>query len=126
LTAVWYIVPGEINGFEILMLKNLILFFSWLWYAISVKSVILSNKVMRFLSKISMELYLAQMVIFHLVEKAGLLYKLGTGWSGFVFVWIAVVIGLIIFIQIWKKCYSLMQKKLRRTYRNECGTERNI
>lgn len=113
MTVFWYLAPDKINGFEILMLKNLILFLSWLWYAISVKSVILSNKVMVFLSGISLELYLAQMVIFRAVEKGGLLYKLGTGWIGFITVWIVVIVGLIIFIQIWKKFYSFVQKKLR-------------
>ena len=114
LTVIWYLIPNEINGFEILILKNSILFLSWLWYAISVKSMVLSNKVTNFLSKISLELYLAQMVIYRAIEKVGLLYKLGTGWISFIFVWLVVVFGLIIFIQVWKKCYGFAQKKLQR------------
>lgn len=104
--------PEKVGNAEIWMIKNLALFLPWLWYAISAKSVILSNKVMRVLSGISLELYLAQMVIFRLIEKAGLLYKLGTGWMSFIAVWIATVAGLIVFIEIWKKCYGLIQKKL--------------
>ena len=83
-------------------------------YAISIESKFLSNKAMSFLSGISLELYLAQMVIFRVVEKAGLLYKLGNGWISFVFVWIVIVAGLIVFIEIWKQAYVFAQKKLKK------------
>ncbi len=85
------------------MLKNLILFLPWLMYAISVDSKVLSNKVMKHLSGISLELYLAQMVIFRVIEKAKGLYLLGHGWISFATVWVAVVVGLIVFIEIWKR-----------------------
>lgn len=110
LTIAWYIAPQANEG--ILMVKNLILFLAWLWYAISVNSKILSNKLTRFLSGISLELYLAQMVIFRVIEKVGLLYKLGTGWIGFITVFIATVAGLIIFIEAWKKCNAFVWQKL--------------
>ena len=111
LTAVWYLSPNEICKIDILVLKNLILFLFWLWYAVSVKSAALNNKVTNYLSGISLELYLAQMVIFRAVEKVGLLYKFGTGWISFIFVWIAVVTGLILFVQIWKKCFNFLNWK---------------
>ena len=110
LTVAWHLVPTDDVG--ILLVKNMILFLPWLWYAISVKSVVLSNKVMSFLSGISLELYLAQMVIFRVIEKAGLLYKLGTGWISYIAVWIATVAGLIVFIEIWKRCHDLLLKQI--------------
>ncbi|MBR3311402.1 MAG: acyltransferase [Solobacterium sp.] len=98
----WYVIPNEINNFDTMMLKNLILFLPWLMYAITVDSKILSNKVMKYLSGISLELYLAQMVIFRFVEKAKCLYLFGRGWTSFVAVWILVVAGLIAFVELWK------------------------
>lgn len=92
------------------MLKNLILFLPWLMYAISVDSKILSNKVMKYLSGISLELYLAQMVIFRVVEKAKCLYLFGKGWISFVVVWILVVAGLIAFVELWKQISQVVFK----------------
>jgi len=94
------------------MIKNLFLFLLWLMYAISVDSVILNNKVMQYLSEISLELYLAQMVIFRVVEKLRCLYLMGHGWSSFLLVWVAVVVGLIVFIEVWKKAWMFAQLKM--------------
>ena len=94
------------------MLKNLVLFLPWLMYAISVDSKILSNKVMKYLSRISLELYLAQMVIFRVIEKAKCLYLFGHGWLSFLVVWIVVIVGLIVFIEVWKKAYKFVFRKI--------------
>lgn len=84
------------------MAKNFVLFSMWLCYGISVESKVLNNKFMSFFSSISLELYLAQMVIYRLVEKAGLLYIFGNGWVSFLVMWVLIVIGLIVFIKIYK------------------------
>ena len=113
LTVLWYLTPGKVLETDVTMLKNLAMFLPWLMYAISVKSRILSNKVMEYLSGISLELYLAQMVIFRIVEKAHGLYLFGHGWVSFIAVWAAVVIGLILFIEICKRVWVLVQRKLK-------------
>ena len=110
LTIIWYFVPGDNAGS--MMLKNLVLFLPWLMYAISVDSKILSNKVMKYLSRISLELYLAQMVIFRVIEKAKCLYLFGHGWLSFLVVWIVVIVGLIVFIEVWKKAYKFVFRKI--------------
>lgn len=112
LDVLWHFVPGEVAGVDIWLSKNLVLYMSWLMYAISVKSLILSNKLMKYLSGISLELYLAQMIIFRVIEKANCLYLFGKGWISFLAVWIAVVVGLIVFIEIWKRAYSLINKRV--------------
>ena len=112
LTISWYFIPDEVANVDTLMLKNLILFLSWLCYAISVNSKILNNKVMRYLSGISLELYLAQMLIFRVIEKAKCLYLFGTGWISFLVVWIAVIIGMIVFIEIFKQAKSFIAKRI--------------
>ncbi len=113
LTVGWYLIP--IDDMTVLMLKNLILYLAWLMYAISVESKILSNNVMKYLSGISLELYLAQMVVFRVVEKMKCLYLFGYGWISFVSVWIAVVTGLIAFIELWNRaCSRIFVKALQR------------
>lgn len=67
---------------------------------------------MKFLSGISMELYLTQMVIFRVDEKLDLLYMFGnngvSGWISYMIVFILTVFGLILFIQ----CYKLATTKI--------------
>lgn len=48
---------------------ELILFSLWLVYAVGCHTKLLSNKILKYLSSISMEIYLAHMVIFRIVEK---------------------------------------------------------
>ncbi|ORU01447.1 protein of unknown function DUF33 [Anaerovibrio sp. JC8] len=98
LTVSYYVVPVNIP----LVPKLLIVFWPWLIYSISVESRILSNSVMKYLSGISLELYLAQMVIFRGVEKLHGLYILGNGLLGFMTTCLFVVGSLIVFIEVWK------------------------
>lgn len=112
LTALWYLMPGEVSGLDVTMPKNLVLFLPWLMYAIGVKSRILSNKVMSYLSGISLELYLAQMVIFRVVEKAHALYLFGKGWLSFISAWLMVVVGLMVFIEVWKKFWAIVNRRI--------------
>lgn len=99
------------------MIKNLVLYLPWLMYAISVDSKVLRNKAMKYLSGISLELYLAQMVIFRVVEKAKCLYLFGREWISFLAVWIAVVVGLTVFIEVWKRMWAYAQKKVLREWK---------
>jgi len=110
LTVLWYITPEEVLGTDVTILKNLALFLPWLMYAISVKSRILSNKVMRYLSGISLEIYLSHMMLFRIVEKFKGLYILGHKWESLSLVWLIVVCGLIIFITAWKFAYIKLKE----------------
>lgn len=110
LSVAWYFVPVSNDGFS--MLKDLLLFLPWLIYAISTDSPLLHNRVTHYISGISLELYLAQMVVFRALEKLHVLYLLGHGWLGFTAVWLAVVAGLILFIELWKRLWGLVQKRL--------------
>lgn len=89
----------------------LLVFLPWLIYAVGAKSRILDNKVTHYLGGISMELYLAQMVLFRAVEKVKCLYLFGNGWISFFTVWIAVIIGLIMFIEIYKHLKTMFMTK---------------
>lgn len=86
----------------------------WLSYAIGSNSKFLSSKPMRFISSISMEMYLAQMVVFRVVEKLRLLYLFGNmglgGWMSFIFAFALTVLGLIIFIEFYKIIVKLWKE----------------
>ena len=55
-------------GIRINTLLYVICFSVWLCYAIGCKSILLSNNVTRFLSKISLEIYLSHMLLYRIVE----------------------------------------------------------
>ena len=89
------------------------LFMLWLSYAVGVDSRVLGCRVMKYLSSISMEMYLAQMIIFRLIEKCGLLYVLGVGWTGFLMTLALTVVGLIIFIECYNEMIRVVEKAIK-------------
>ncbi len=111
IVSLWYITPWTIKNTDISMIKNLIVFMPILMYSISVKSIILSNCVVKRISRISLELYLAQMVVFRMVEKLKVLYLFGRGSLSFVFVCVLVVAGLLCFIEIYNYSLVLFNRK---------------
>lgn len=97
LTVAWFFVPGTVGGVDISTIKAMLMFVSWLCYAISVKSVILANPVTKFISSISFEVYLAHMLVFRVVERLGLLHLAGTGWSAYFITSLIVLVGVGVF-----------------------------
>jgi peptidoglycan/LPS O-acetylase OafA/YrhL len=114
-TVLWYVVPGESQWGMIFFIQSMILYMLWLGYAVGVDSRFLSHRLMRFFSGISMEMYLAQMVIFRVVEKLHLLYLFGDssigGWISLLLAFIFTVTGLVVFIQCYKLARAYLQKK---------------
>lgn len=115
----WYLIPN--NTGMLLYIGSLVLYCLWLAYAIGADSKFLSSKPMKFLSAISMEMYLAQMLSFRVVEKLHLLYLFGNsgmaGWLSFLTAFIFTVAGLIAFIYCYKfaVCFSeRMRKRVKR------------
>lgn len=88
----------------------LVVFIPWLCYSIGVDSRFLSNQCMHYFSGISLEMYLAHMVIFRVIEKMNGLYLFGTGWLSFIFSCTAVLVGLIVFVEIWKQALNTIYK----------------
>lgn len=113
LCILWYFIPS--HNKLLLYIGELCLFGTWLSYAVGIDGRFLSSRFMKFLSGISMEMYLAQMIIFRLVEKLNLLYIFGNsgllGWISYLVAFILTVVGLIIFIYIFKFLVSLRKYK---------------
>ena len=67
LTCVYWFVPATHKGFPFVILMTMITG-AWLCYAIGTSGVILNNKVVKYLSGISMEIYLCHMMCFRAVQ----------------------------------------------------------
>ena len=72
LTVGFFVLKKYIPGGMPYYIAEWALFSVWLVYAIGSVDKVLNNKVVKYLSSISMEIYLAHMVIFRVVEKARL------------------------------------------------------
>lgn len=106
-TAAWYMAPREIGMLNLLMPECIVLFLLWLSFAISVKSRMMDNRFMHYFGSVSMEMYLAQMVLFRVIDKLNLLYVFGQGWMSFIFVFILEIVLLVVFIEGYKWMISI-------------------
>lgn len=97
----YYIIPNNILNLNIHFYKCFIICAFILIYSISFKSVVLNNKATTFIGKISMEMYLAQMIIFRLIEKMGILYIFGSNYISLIMAYILLIILLVIFIKMF-------------------------
>ena len=75
------------------------------------RSYILENRAAKFISGISMEIYLSHMVIFRVVEKIGLNRLIGNGWIQYIATVVIVLFGAILFSTVMQKLIGLAEKK---------------
>ena len=90
------------NGFGALV-AELILFGCWLVYALGSKDLILNNRVVRFISGISMEVYLCHMVMFRVVERIHLERFIADGDVLYILTCGLVICGALVFSWFMKK-----------------------
>lgn len=113
LVFIWHF--NKINGISIMI--NLSLFSIIVCYAISVKSKVLNNRITKFVSKISFEIYLSHMFIFRIVEKLGLIHIVENDFLSYCFASVIVIIGTVVFSTVMQKCIDLVKKScLRSSY----------
>ena len=100
-TAIYYSVRANVYVL-------VVLFCAMLVYAIGVqKNGILQNKVTKFLSEISMEIYLAHMVVYRVLEKMKLIHLFTSELISYVVTAIGTLIGVVVFAVILK--YALQK-----------------
>ncbi len=109
--VLYYILDGNTAG-------CLLISICWLSYAIicagvgtAQRSYILENRAAKFISGISMEIYLSHMVIFRVVEKIGLNRLIGNGWIQYIATVVIVLFGAILFSTVMQKLIGLAEKK---------------
>ena len=94
LITIYYLVSDSI-------VITLLMFFVCLIYSIgNQKASLLNNPVTKFLSGISMEIYLSHMVIYRVMEKIGFTHLFGDGVMSYVVTSVGTIVGTIIFATI--------------------------
>lgn len=89
---------------------HLLIFSALLIFAISAKTnVIFSNRISKFLSSISMEIYLSHMVIYRLLEKLHMTKMVGGGTASYLLTVVLVLIGAIVFSVLLKRILSFIE-----------------
>lgn len=108
----YYFIP--LKNEYLMLVRVTLLSISLLCYAISYKSILLDNKITKFIGDISFEIYLSHMMIFRVVEKFKLSIFLNNNWLLYIVTTIIVIVGSIVLSIVFKKVYSLIEKKVHK------------
>ena len=92
----YYIIGGNV-------LMCLLVSCSLLIYALIKSGGILENRISRFFSNISLEIYLSYMAIFRIVDKLGINRLFGNGWFQYIITVLVVICGTTVFAVVLKK-----------------------
>ena len=103
LTIVFFAFPEVKRGGFRSLVADILLFGSWLIYALGSKDLILNNRVVRFISGISMEVYLCHMVMFRVVERIHLERFIADGDVLYILTCGLVICGALVFSWFMKK-----------------------
>lgn len=110
-----FIAPNKIFNLDIYVYKLFLCYFLWLFYFVTYESKIMSNKVMKFFSNISLEIYLSHMFVFRFFEKLKIVKILENyNGGGYVLLCILVLIGLVCLIQGFKLVQKFILNIIRR------------
>ena len=102
LSVGYFFVPDKINEFDIIVLKTIVLYSAWLCLALGEKNIVFSNKFTVFISGMSMEIYLAHMVAFRIVEKIHIPEIVGQPGLGYIATYTMTILSLVIGISLYK------------------------
>lgn len=105
LLLVYYLIPINKYMFDIMMI---LIYASIICYAITNNSKILDNKVVNYISNISLEIYLSHMLVFRIMEKINLEHVFGNGYISYIISCGMCLIGTIVIAKI----FELIQNKL--------------
>lgn len=113
-TVLYYVIPHNVGTFSTNELIVLGLYTVWLMYAIGTTNRVFCNKIVKYISGISMEIYLAHMMCFRIVEKLGVVQWFGSGVFSYVFVTVIVLVLQMISIPIVQKLIELVLKNIQK------------
>lgn len=102
-TIVFFLFPEmRETGFGVLV-SELLLFSVWLIYALGSRDLVLNNRFVRFVSGVSMEVYLCHMVMFRVVEKIRLERFFSDGNVLYILTCLLVIVMAIVFSWMMKR-----------------------
>lgn len=110
LIVTYLLTPDQIGLIDIIVPKTILLYSACVCVALCEKTPLLSNRFTNFISGISMEMYLAHMVVFRIVDKLRVPELFGNTTSGFLITYMLVVILLVIGILL----YRIVESKIKR------------
>ena len=102
LTVCYFVFRHDISTKFLSYTAELTLFALWLVYAIGSRDIVLNNKIVKYLSGISMEIYLAHMVVFRVVEKVHLENYISQNDVLYIVTSLLTIIGVICFAHVMK------------------------
>ena len=113
--AVGYLLsPDEIGGFDMIVPKTLILNSAMVCAVLGEQNKWLSNRFTKFISEISMEMYLAHMVVFRVVEKLHIEKVCDNAILRYVITYFMVVLLLVVGMKLYRKCEQIvMQREIK-------------
>lgn len=112
LTILYLVMPDKIASMDIIVPKTLVLYAAWLFVAVGDNNAVLSNKFTSYIGGISMEMYLAHMVVFRFVEKLQMSSLFGCGVINYLVTYFLVLLILIIGIVIYRKMARMIRLKI--------------
>lgn len=114
LTILFFVFPQVRSLKFYILVSEMVLFGSWLIYALGSEDFILNNRIVRFLSGISMEIYLCHMVMFRIVEKAHIERFITDCDILYVSTCILVITGAVAFSWGFKRVESFLYSKTKK------------
>ena len=112
LTIAWVYTQIILKSSWINEIIGLILFAVWIMYAISVRSRFFSNRVTKFLSEISFEIYLCHMLIYRIAEKLRIINLSAYDVLSYVFAAVFVITGAVLFAYFGKKSCAMLMSRI--------------
>lgn len=107
-------IPSESSTVNIfIMLKNLIGFSIMIVGTMCPDTRIWSNAVSRFVSSVSLEIYLSHMLVFRVIEKVGLTRIAGESVLSYVIVCILTTVGVMVFATAYQWCEKKIRQKIK-------------
>ncbi|MCC8081756.1 MAG: acyltransferase [Lachnospiraceae bacterium] len=94
------------------LLKNMIGFSLMLSGALCAENKLWSNPVSRFISKVSLEIYLAHMVVFRAIEKSGLTTIAGENVVSYIISCVGTIGGALIFATVYQYIERIVKQRL--------------
>lgn len=107
---VYYITNGNEYVF---LFKELFILMALMMYAISFESKVLNNKITKYISNVSMEVYLCHMVMFRIVEKIHIGRYISNDYICYTITFILVFTLSILFARVFQIAYAKISEKYK-------------
>lgn len=113
ITFVYSLAFFTLSFYKLESLSSLLLYTLWLMCAVAEnvsnrRSTLLNNKVTRFFSGISMEIYLCHMMVFRIVEKLHLKHYINNDDWNYWVTCLLVLVGAVAFSLLWKRAERVL------------------